>query len=642
MKKLFSLLLVMLMCPPMIGAAWGSEEVEQLEETSDDAFAEPEITEKALYNKTEDALIEEDLDEFLDGTLVDPTLDGESYSGICGSDLTWSLTNDGVLTISGTGEMDNHYSYEDYPWYDKNNHIEEVFEEGNNFIKEVIVEDGVKSVGNWAFGKCTALISVTFPDSLTSIGNCAFYGCRNLDSISCGDSNDSFNSIDIGIRNEMLLIAYYGSITGICEDGLSWKIDRNGLLTISGTGEMMDYNWWFGAPWSDESYSDAVKEVIIAPGITRIGDSAFLNCISIESITIPDSVTSIGNYVFRECSGLLSVSIGSGMTNIAAEAFRDCPSLISIIVSEQNPTYTSVDGVLFTKDIKELVAYPDGKQGAYNIPDGVQRIGDRAFYTCEGLTDLTIPNSVMILGIEPFVHCINLKTVYIGSGLTGIFGFNYGAVLLGLPSPFMGCTSLTSINVSEENSTFTAVDGALFTKDMKTMISYPVGKEESTYIIPYGVSNTLSSVFYFSKLVSVTIPDSLTSLESSLFMYSTNLAAVTIPKSVTAIGFNTFDHCLSLTDVYYGGTEEEWNLIWIDEENLGNKTLTDSTIHYNTMGSGVFFDVNEDGENNPADAARILRDSTTCAVNTGDVSSDGKVNNYDAVLILQYSVGIIT
>ena len=191
---------------------------------------------------------------------------------------------------------------------------------------------------------------------------------------------------------------------------LTWTLDSDGVLTISGSGDMHGYDYGSsGAPWDDSR----VKSAVIAEGVTSIGSYAFDDCKSLTSVTIPDSVTSIG--------------VG---------AFASCTSLTGIWVAEGNSHYSSdASGVLFSKDKTTLVQCP-GAFAAYTIPDSVTRIGERAFYYCTSLTSVTIPNSVRSIGKWAFRGCSSLTSVTIPNSVTSIDD-----------GTFASCTSLTSVTI---------------------------------------------------------------------------------------------------------------------------------------------------------------------------------------------------
>jgi len=581
------------------------------------------------------------------------------------------------------------------------------FDSCSNFTS-INIPDNVNSIGKWAFSVCRGLTSITIPDSVASIGECAFaycsgltsitipnkitriefstfMGCTNLAEItipysatyiengafsSCKNLTDVYytgteemwNKLYKGSNNDYLTNAtiHYAELNadiiepGTCGENLTWKLDIEGTLTISGTGDMYDWDGISDVPWYSYKYS--IRNVIIEDGVTSIGNDAFYNCSEITIITIPVSVTSIDSYVFERCSGLTEINVDSN-----------------------NPAYTSVDGVLFNKDETEILCYPIGKtETTYEIPYGVTGIGNRAFYFCDSLESITIPDSVTSIGIFAFRDCSSLVSIILPNGVTSIG-----------ESAFEYCSSLIEINVDSNNPAYTSVDGVLFNKDETEILCYPCGKIETTYEIPEGVTGIGDGVFSdCNKLTSITIPASVTNIGNRAFFGCGGLASITIPSSVTSIGYGAFfgcrgltsitipdsvtnigimtfsacsglreatiprsvtsignyafNNCNNLTDVYYGGTEDEWNSITRGEY---NECLTDATIHYTELTVG---DANGDGEVDFADAIAVLKHDAGISTLTDDkltavdVNSDGEVDFVDAMQILKYDSGLIS
>ena len=346
--------------------------------------------------------------------------------------------------------------------------------------------------------------------------------------------------------------------SGTCGDNVTWRLSDDGVLTISGTGDMADFEW-DGTPWC--SVSSQVKSVVIKDGVTSIGDCAFGGCISLTSVSIPDGVISIGFAAFESCSLLTGVTIPNSVTGIGDYAFGYCSSLISVTipgsvtsigeaafaggstsvnVSRENKNYCSVDGGLYDKQ-KTTIFHPGKIQnGAFRVPDGVNRIGDSAFFDCTSLTSVIIPKSVTSIGSLAFLGCIRLTNVTIPDGVTSIGD-----------AAFAGST--TSINVSRENKNYCSVDGGLYNKQ-KTTILHPGKIQNGTFRIPDGV----------------------TSIGDYAFDGYRSLTNVTIPDSVTNICYGAFLDCIKLTDVYYDGTASDWAKITIEE---GNEDLTNATLH---------------------------------------------------------------
>jgi len=155
----------------------------------------------------------------------------------------------------------------------------------------------------------------------------------------------------------------------------------------------------------------------------------------VGSYSIPNSVTSIGRSAFFDCFSLTSVTIPNSVTNIGFLAFVECPSLTAISVETNNPTYSSVNGVLFNQSLTTLIQYPGGKVGSYSMPNSVNSIGDYAFSYCRSLTSVTIPTSVTNIGIEAFFYCIGLTTITIPTSVTSVGNF-----------AFIYCTSLSGVH----------------------------------------------------------------------------------------------------------------------------------------------------------------------------------------------------
>jgi hypothetical protein len=190
--------------------------------------------------------------------------------------------------------------------------------------------------------------------------------------------------------------------------------------------------------------------------VTSIGDSAFSACTSVTGVTIPTSVTSIGLSAFANCTGLTAITLPGGVTNIGTGAFGFCSSLTAITVASPNVAYSSADGVLFNNTQTAIIEYPPGKAGDYAVPGSVTNIGDYAFYTCAGLTNVTIPISVTNIGTGAFGLCSGLTNVAISEGVVSIGGTAFASCIslsnLTIPSSvanlgdyaFSNCTNLTN------------------------------------------------------------------------------------------------------------------------------------------------------------------------------------------------------
>ncbi len=198
--------------------------------------------------------------------------------------------------------------------------------------------------------------------------------------------------------------------TNICGDNARWKY-ADGVLTISGTGAMHDFNeaYYNEAPWID--FMDQINTVIIEKGITYIGERAFRGCSNLKSITISSN---IGYRAFEDCKNLTNVTILNGVKTIEEYAFTNCENLRSITIP--NSVEKIGKGAFYGCGITQII-----------IPDSVTEIESEVFSGCENLTRVTIPNSVTTIGIHAFLNCENLTSVSIPFSVTCIdwkaFGF---------------------------------------------------------------------------------------------------------------------------------------------------------------------------------------------------------------------------
>ena len=312
--------------------------------------------------------------------------------------------------------------------------------------------------------------------------------------------------------------------SGTCGETLSWSYDKStGTLTITGSGAMDDYGNTNDVPW--RTVVRSISSLSLPDGLTTIGDRAFYTCTSLTSVTIPNSVTSVGWYTFAS-SGLTSLSIPSSVTFIDDGAFSSCTGLTAISVSASNQNYVAVDGVLFTKDMTELITYPSGRTATnYTVPNGVRIIHREASSRNTALTSLAIPDTVTTIGMQSFPNCSNLENLTLGNGVTSIeaFAFQHTAIKqVTIPksvthiesTAFSLCDSLTSINVETGNQYYTSEDGVLLTKDKTELVAYPAGKQQENYVVPQGIA-TIGDIAFWncSSLQAITIPVSVTQIE---------------------------------------------------------------------------------------------------------------------------------
>ena len=330
-------------------------------------------------------------------------------------------------------------------------------------VTEVVIPDGVTSIGDWAFSYCESLSSITIPDSVESIGDSAFCGCYSLTGIIITDSVTSIGENAFFDCGSLTSITVPNGVTHIGDgafDETQWRNDQKEPFVILGNGILYDY---IG--------EDSI--VNIPDNVTSIGEGVFFDCTNLTSITLPDSVTSIGEEAFRDCTSLTSISIPQGVTNIGGSAFESCTCLTEITLPV---SVTSIGEEAF-RDCTSLTRI--------TIPDSVTSIGDGAFCGCSSLTGIIIPNSVTSIGDSAFCGCSNLTDITIPDNVTSI-GNN----------AFTRCGRLTSIIIP--NSVTSIGESAFYNCESLSSIT-----------IPDSVINIGKDVFSCCKRLSnITIPGS--------------------------------------------------------------------------------------------------------------------------------------
>ena len=290
-----------------------------------------------------------------------------------------------------------------------------------------------------------------------------------------------------------------------------------------------------------------LKEINIHSSVTNIENGAFGGCLSLQKITLPSSVTSIGYKAFDECWHLQGITLPSSVTSIGDYAFCNCKNLKEITLPS---SVTSIGDSVFwgCENLKEI-----------NIPSSVTSIGDDAFCSCKNLKEINIPSSVTSIGNSAFWGCENLREIILPSGVTsiGYKAFDGCWHLQGITLPssvtsidngsFDDCCELREINVAESNKVYRAIDGVLYTKDLKTIVCYPQGKEDKNFVIPSSVTSIGNSAFWgCENLLEITLPSSVTNIDYGSFWNCSNLLEITLSSSVTNIEDCAFWGCENL------------------------------------------------------------------------------------------------
>ena len=284
--------------------------------------------------------------------------------------------------------------------------------------------------------------------------------------------------------------------TGKCGKNLTFTLDDSGVMTISGTGKMWDFR-------NDASYFDYHKNPWekLKP--------------QIKKVVFESGITYIGADAFAECENLKKVTFTNTITEIGCFSFRNCTKL-----------------------------------GNVTLPKKLQAIDQQAFDNCDSITSVKIPDTVTFLDGSIFGWCDALTEVYIG-------GRSDGGSYVFANCPFRYCTALENIEVSPDNYALTAVDGVLYSKDLKTLVQYPAGRKEKNYTL----LATTETIFQMA-------------IEGNPYLES-----LTLPEALCGVDALGIDDCSNLTSIHYAGSQAQWAKVAINED---NRLLDQVTIYFNS------------------------------------------------------------
>ena len=497
------------------------------------------------------------------------TASAQTRSGTCGDNITWTLDDNGKLTISGMGFLFGNHIFENNP-----------------SIKTLVIEYGITGVSTGEFMDCSNLEEISVPDSVTKIGNNTFTGSKWLDEQQKKGPFVMINDIlvdattckgEVTIPQRVRVIgeaAFYKAPV--------WKVNipesveiidfeafercmqltsiniPDSVHTI-GSSAFMDCNLW---------------SVQIGKGVKTIDSEAFYGNKNLSEITIPDNVETIKGKAFGNCTNLTSVNIGSGVKTLNPSSFSGCEKLEEINISKDNPYYTSVNGFVYNKEMTELALTPNTKD-CY-ISDGVKRIREDQFKENDSIEYVYLPDTVTKIDENGFSRCRNLKSVSLSSKLEsiGVFGF-------------IECTSLEDI-IIPDSVTFTdqcvmstcynlkKIDlscNPLYTLMSSDSFSYNYSLE--TIEIPQNIGIIGEHSFYCcSSLKSVTLHEGLKEIEYYAFLNCEKLKSIKIPKSVTEIDE------LALGYIGYNGDKVPDFTIYCYKDTEGERYAKDNGFKY--------------------------------------------------------------
>jgi len=315
-------------------------------------------------------------------------LQAEALPNQCGDNVSYLLLL-GTLYIHGTGDMWEWTGKVDSraPWFGKN-------------VSKVVIENGVTSIGDWAFSACINLTSVTIPNSVTTIGEKAFACCEKLTSITIPDSVTSIGNGAFILCSALTSITIPGSVTSIGNEAFGGCYSLSSISipsSVTKIGKLSFYD------------CDSLTNINIpGNGSTSIGANAFEGCENLQKATIGSGVISLGANTFIECASLKTVTLKSGLKSIGYGAFTGCSALTAIAIPD-SVTYIGAYAFIDCSGLTSIA-----------IPDRVTSINIGTFHSCSSLTTITIPDSVTAIGEYAFMYCRKLETVTIGKNVSSI------------------------------------------------------------------------------------------------------------------------------------------------------------------------------------------------------------------------------
>ena len=395
---------------------------------------------------------------------------------------------------------------------------------GCTLLNNVTIPETVTSIIANAFANCNGLSSITIPSSVQTIGDNTFAYCRNLLSVNFSPNS---NLISVGYQCflfcEKLVSVNFNSLTTLGSFAF-WYCGKLETVTLPNNLESIP-QWAF-------EYCFSLKNFTFPSALKSIGQKAFAGT-GIIAASIPNAVTSIGDGAFEGCSGLITANIPTSITSLGSRVFAGCSNLISNMVFPSAITETP-------RSILENCA-----KASFTLPSTLTRVGNYSFTGMRAITSVTLPNSVTAIGDSAFAFCSELTTI------------NLNNIITANNASFRYCTKLNNINISS----LTQINYEIF-NNCTSLTSITIGSSctsiqplafisctslaSVTFASPSSVSFIGSSAFASSAISTISIPNSVNTMQGGIFIGCPNLSTVTLPNTLIEIPAQTFTSCPQL------------------------------------------------------------------------------------------------
>ncbi len=529
-------------------------------------------------------------------------------SGNCGaegdgSNVTWVLTTDGTLILSGTGAVAAYEKRKDTPWGDYNDQILRVeVQKGITSVggfrycftlQEVSLPEGLISLDEFAFMDCQKLQEIRLPKSLKTLGDGTFAGCHALPEIELPEDLETVGEGALMNCLSLTSVVIPASVTEMGDRPFSgdWALKT---VEIKGNVPRLSSSSFYECDAlqevlitgsvgtiGDETFRnlDSLERVQIASGLKTIGKRAFWLCDNLTTVSLPDGVTSIGEEAFKECSSLTTINLPNSITTIGANAFNgtkltgplNIPSSLVSLGDNAFHGCSGITGTLVFPAAMENISTNvfAGCSGIEEIvlPRGVLTIGAGAFNNCSGVQRLWLTNSIQSIGANAFNGMKNLKKVYFSGTIleweTGIQwadkGYQIGVAITTneeIASGSCGEALTWSLNAAGDLTVSGTGDMTDFAATGAPWAEYR--DQVKLVILGQGVTSIGSSAFQDCKnLETVSLPGSMTALGKAAFLRCGELTNVKLPASLKSVGEDCFTGCEKLVLLDLTGVPDE-------------------------------------------------------------------------------------